>query len=199
MAQEVEIWKDVVGHEGKYQVSNLGRARSVDRAINVICRNKPMSMRYKGRVLTHNYNNHGYHCMRLSKKEYVLIHRMVAIAFIPNPENKPFINHINGIKDDNRVENLEWCTCLENSQHAIRTGLFKVNMDNMNLALAAFKNKFGKGKECRMHNAKLVLNTATGIYYDSLGDAAETINRNPKYLSRELNGKRKNYTPFIYV
>ncbi len=112
-----EIWKDVVGYEGLYQVSNLGNARSFmgrRLSIGVEC--------YK---LKASNSSKGYKFISISAKT-AYIHRLVAKAFIPNPLNKPQINHINGIKHDNRVENLEWCTSSENRIHAFEKGLAKV-------------------------------------------------------------------------
>lgn len=108
----IEIWRDIDGYDGKYQVSNLGRVRS-------FWRGEPRIME------PHNTGN-GYlqaHLFHDGKRKHALIHRLVALAFIPNPESKPQINHINGIKTDNRVENLEWSTSFENQRHAVATGL----------------------------------------------------------------------------
>jgi hypothetical protein len=108
-----EIWKSVVGYEGKYEVNNLGIVRSIPR-------------KYWGRTyrnLAPNMDNSGYFYVSLSKDRQVKsikIHRLVAMAFIDNPKGKPMINHKNGIKTDNRVENLEWCTNSENQIHARR-------------------------------------------------------------------------------
>ena len=101
----MEEWRDIEGYEGLYQVSNEGRVKSVRR--NLIL--KPSNVRgYK-------YVTFSVGQKRFTKK----IHRLVAEAFIPNPENKPYIDHINTNKDDNRVENLRWCTPLENSRNPL--------------------------------------------------------------------------------
>lgn len=118
-----EEWKDVVGYEGFYQVSNLGRVKSMDR---VIKRRKYGQFKKYGVILVLNVGYRGYVDTKLHKngvKMGKLVHRLVAEAFIPNPENKPVVNHKNGDKEDNRLCNLEWATYSENSQHAIDTGL----------------------------------------------------------------------------
>lgn len=120
---EGEIWKDVVGWENYYEVSNLGRVRTRCHMRLSRCGSEiPVNVKMKQSYL----DEDGYARISLyrgDESKLVGIHRVVAEAFIPNPENKPQVNHINGIKTDNRVENLEWVTNTENMQHSIKEGL----------------------------------------------------------------------------
>jgi len=116
-----EIWKDVVGYEGYYQISRFGQVKRVsqDKKTRRI-RNKYIPPLKKTIGTTGYY--HVHLAVDKNHKNY-RVHRLVAAAFIPNPENKPCINHIDGNKLNNHVSNLEWCTMKENSQHAVRIGL----------------------------------------------------------------------------
>lgn len=117
-----EIWKDIEGYEGLYQISNLGRVKSLERE----AWNGQAYHILKCRILKQRLISTGYLMTTMSKNGKAitpLVHRLVAETFIPNPENKPTVNHINGNKTDNRLENLEWCTYSENEQHAWKTGL----------------------------------------------------------------------------
>ena len=114
-----EIWKDIKGYEGHYQVSNMGRVKSLKRTIlksNGRYDTKPE------RILKIQYNerNNIYevHLKLNRKRKCHKIHRLVADTFIPNPENKPEVNHIDGRRENNKVENLEWATTSENLHHA---------------------------------------------------------------------------------
>lgn len=119
-----EIWKPIKGYEEHYHVSNMGKVRSIPRTI-MLSNGNPYTI--KGGILTFSINRTGYFLVHLSRVTVrtFSVHRLVALAFMPNPKNKATINHINGIKTDNHVDNLEWCTMSENLKHAHRTGLYK--------------------------------------------------------------------------
>lgn len=112
-----EVWKDIYGYEGLYQISNRGRVKSLDRVVET-------SKRYtvRGRILKQGHTGH-YYFVNLAKNgtcENKYIHRMVAEAFIPNIDGCNFVNHIDENTKNNCVENLEWCTAKHNANHGTR-------------------------------------------------------------------------------
>ena len=109
VSDTAEVWKSIKGFEGLYEVSNLGRVRSVARKIRFGYGSEYQT----SEEILSPHTARGYKQIMLSKngvRYYRQVHRLVSEAFIPNPNNYPIINHKNEIRDDNRVENLEWCT-----------------------------------------------------------------------------------------
>lgn len=176
----MEIWKDVPQFEGKYQVSNLGRVKSLDRMRYL---RAGVYGKHKGGLLIHNKSGR-YETVSMihksGKKKTCLVHRLVANAFISNYENKQTVNHKDGNKSNNNADNLEWMSIEENNNHALSSGL----------------NGFCGNKN---YNSKIVLDTATGIFYECTREAAEAKGLNPNCIISSLNGRRPNKTSLIYA
>lgn len=123
---EGEVWKDVVGYEGLYQVSNYGRIKSLNR---VQVRKNGSKILVKCRILKYHkqyYKNCFYYSVSLHAQKLKTwnVHRIVALTFVENKDNKPYVDHINGQKEDNRCVNLRWATCLENIHNPITYDIF---------------------------------------------------------------------------
>ena len=161
MKEETKEWKPVVGYEGLYEVSSDGDVKNVKTQ----------------RVLKPCIDNLGYSRVYLSKQsmvKYFRVHRLVAGIFLTNELDKGDVNHINGVKSDNRVCNLEWNTRSENIQHAWDTGLNE-----------GLRNKMSIMK------SKQVVDFWTGIFYDSLTDACKATNCNYERSKNQIRKKFK--------
>lgn len=149
-----EIFKDIKGYEGLYQISNFGNVKSLKR--NIIL--KPSSNR-KGYLHIILYKNH--------KSKNSIIHRLVAQAFIPNPENKPQVNHIDGNKRNNNVNNLEWVTNSENQKHAFKLHL-QTNSGNNNPRARKINQYDLNGKLIKTWNSIYEITKELGINRSSI-------------------------------
>ena len=133
-------------------------------------------------------NRYGYKVVQLYKNgipKKFSIHRLIAIQYIKNPYNKLEVNHINGIKSDNRLENLEWVTKSENGLHSYKMGLSNISELNK--------------KMVRAKVIKVVLDTESGIFYDSLTDLCNELNLKYSKMRDMLSNRTKNKSKFIYA
>lgn len=173
MSDDNEIWKDIEGYDG-YQVSNKGNVRSISRIISITRNGRKHLRIQKGQVLKALLDKDGYLRIWLYKdkrRKFIPIHRLVAEAFIPNPENLPHVNHKSEVKTENFVENLEWCDAKYNSNYGTRT-----------LRIA---------QQSRKHILQLSTRGEPFICWFSLTDASNETNIPISGISHCANGKRK--------
>lgn len=171
-----EIWKNVVGFPA-YQVSNIGRVRNTK----------------NGKLLKGFLCKRGYPKVGLSngdKCKMKFIHRILAEAFIPNPDGKTEINHIDGVKDNCRLENLEWVTRSENMIHAFGIGLCKPSDKQKEMLSRMSRTKIG----AKHHGSKKVIDISTGRIYPSITEAAASVGFSMKYVSLMLLNYKPNKT-----
>ena len=175
---EQEIWKPVKGFEGYYEISNLGRVKSIDRFVK---RGNSL-FHCKEYILKQFINHYGYLEVSLrvgGRKTNKLIHRLIAESFIENPENKPCVDHINTIRTDNRIENLKWVTYCENTNNPITLQRIK-NTFTQKRAEKIVKTKKEKGS----WNGKRVFQYTKGgefvAEHETITDAAKSLTDNAK-------------------
>jgi hypothetical protein len=183
---EQENWKDITGFEGLYQVSNLGNIKSLDFL------GKAKFGTRKIQNLRPGISTTKYYIVSLVKDKKAntkKVHRLVGFAFVSNPHNKPFINHIDGNRLNNNSNNLEWCTQGGNLSHAFRIGLSKINQYQKDLLIKRTKER------CSIK----VLNIKTNEIYDSIKIASESCGMSSSSLSRRLKGEIFNNTYLRYL
>ena len=179
-----EIWKDIEEYEGLYQVSNLGRVYSVKRN--------------KYKKLSKDKDGYLFVCIsKQGKHKGYRVHRLVAQAFIPNPENKPQINHIDGDKTNNVMKNLEWVTCKENIIHAHKNGLsYKAKgKDHFNYGKSLAeetKEKMSKKRKGELNsNSKQVRCINTGKIFKYIREASKYYSVAAESIGQCCKGKLK--------
>lgn len=179
-----EIWKDIDGFENTYQVSNYGNIKSLDRYVKC---NKGYRF-HKGKIIKQQINRKGYCRVRIGKsrkeKYCFAVHRLVAKAFVPNPNGYPQVNHIDGNKKNNYFKNLEWCTNSQNQIHAYKNGLndrSKYNSGRKKIPVVQIKNN-------------IIINM-----FESYAEAKKITGIEWKNIKKVCNGERKHACGFQWA
>lgn len=170
-----EVWKPIVGFEGLYEVSNTGKVKSLKRTVTAYngwqrtFEEKILALHSSKQTERHPKPMYHVELWKDNKRTVKMIHRLVAETFIPNPDGKPQVNHIDGNRLNNNVDNLEWVTNAENTRHAYRTGL-------------------AKPKGCKAVRGTNKLNGMV-VEYRSIEEAARELQGNPDAIRAALKGR----------
>lgn len=170
----MEEWKDIDGYVGLYQISNKGRVKSLHRLDRL---GRPV----QEKILKHGYNKDGYWQVMLSKNgkyKTFRVHRLVAQAFIPNPNNLPEVNHIDENKENNNVENLEWCTREYNNNYGNRN---KKDSEKKKINYLGTNNPRARKVKC----------VTTGEVFNTMKEACEKYNISNQNISKCCRGRLK--------
>lgn len=183
-----EIWRDVKGYEGLYQVSNIGRVRTLAHITN----GKPQRAMIRKAVRN---AKTGYLYVSLSKNgiaKNVTVHRLVAIAFVDNPEGKQTVNHKNENKCDNRAENLEWMTLPENLRYGTHDERARLNRPDMSGDKHFNYGKFGS--EATTHKGRVIgvnIHDGSVVEFDTAATASRVLGLSSGQLCDHLKGRYK--------
>ena len=176
----MEIWKDIKGYEGLYQISNYGRVKSLEKDYTTKLRGKTIVIHKAENILKLLKINSGYLTILLHKNgisKRFFVHRIVAEAFILNPQNLPQVNHKDENKINNKVENLEWCD----------------QYYNINYGNARTKMSISKTKKPNYKIRKPIVGTSKKtnevVTFNSIKEASEKLNVPPSNISSALHGK----------
>lgn len=179
-----EIWKDIPGYDQYYQISNLGRLRSKER----IVRNNKGKMLRPSKLLKPQENSRGYLRFEFKvdgKIEKFFIHRLVAMVFVLNPENKPHVNHIDSNPKNNRADNLEWVTHYENMHHAIGKGRFDAHFKKTGDILS----NYNKDKQIPVIGKNV--KTGSLVFFNSIQEAGRYFKGRAGDICKCCKGERK--------
>lgn len=184
----MEVWKSIPDYEGLYEVSSLGNVRSLDRMVSTKIRHSEKRIA-RGRVLKQALKKTGYYCVDLcndGKVKTVQVHRLVALAFIENPMNLRCVNHISGIKTDNRLINLEWLSVKDNWKHAEKMGL--------TTNVGQYLNK----KLLCLETGIIFKNSVKAAEWILTNDPSKTQTTDKNKLARNIRGCATGRTPKAY-
>lgn len=174
----MEVWKDIKGYEGLYQVSNFGNVKSLSR----LKKNHSKMQHIPEKLKSFRVDPQGYLMLDLyknNKQKTVRVHRLVAEAFVPNDDAKETVNHIDGNKSNNNTSNLEWASFKEQNDHFYKNNL--KSRKNIDKAISAMNKATSKKVKC--------LNT--GEMFNSASEAARIVGVSPSLIMRCCRGERK--------
>lgn len=195
MKGESAMWKVIPNTDDLYFANEQGQIKSKGRMVNNCLNGKSKPIFRDGRILKQVVNSYGYYCVTIKylngKQKVCPVHRLVAQTFIPNPDNKPQVNHIDGIKTNNHVNNLEWCTPSENLKHAFKNGLNKGGRPWLGIS----------GEKHPVSIPVCVYDTNGNFIaeYESINLASKALGiKSSSHISSCLHGKRKTAGGYIW-